>query len=41
METASFSETLASTNQFTWHLNPKEHHQKWLQRLRHIWQDTI
>jgi hypothetical protein len=27
METASFSETLASNNQFTLQLNPKEHNQ--------------
>jgi hypothetical protein len=28
METAHFSEMLASTNQSTWQLNPKVHHQK-------------
>jgi ribosomal protein S30 len=26
MEAGRFSETLASTNQSTWRLNPKEHH---------------
>jgi hypothetical protein len=26
METVCFSETLAPTNQSTWHQNPEEHH---------------
>jgi hypothetical protein len=33
METANFSEMLASTNQSTQQLNPKEHHQK---RYTHV-----
>jgi hypothetical protein len=27
MEMACFSETVASASKFTWHRNPKEHHQ--------------
>jgi hypothetical protein len=32
MDTESFSETLASTNQSTWRFNPKDHHQNFHRR---------
>jgi hypothetical protein len=37
VETARFSETLASTNQSTRHIDPKEHHQNHAVRWLVVW----